>query len=104
MADVLDQDAITTALAALPGWTGDRNGLVKRVQVPADSQGTFDAAVQDVGDEMHHHAVVETAGDEVTLRLWTHSAGGVTDRDVVLAGRLDQLLSGARRWEDEGSR
>ena len=33
----------------------------------------------------------------MVFRLWTHSAGGVTSKDVELAGRIDQALSGAGR-------
>ncbi len=29
----------------------------------------------------------------VTFRLTTHSAGGVTDRDVLLAGHIDEIVA-----------
>ena len=36
MPEVLDQDAIDTALSALPGWTYDGEALVRRADVPED--------------------------------------------------------------------
>jgi 4a-hydroxytetrahydrobiopterin dehydratase len=101
MADVLDQAAIEDALAALPGWAYEDDKLVKRAGVPADSQGALTDTISRVADEMDHHPDVSTEGDSVVFRLWTHSAGGVTAKDVELAGRIDQALSGAGR--DGGS-
>jgi 4a-hydroxytetrahydrobiopterin dehydratase len=101
MADVLDQAAIEDALAALPGWTYEDDKLVKRAAVPAGSQAALTDTISRVADEMNHHPDVSTEGDSVVFRLWTHSAGGVTAKDVELAGRIDQALSGAGR--DAGS-
>ena len=97
MADVLDQAAIDDALSALPGWSYDDGKLTKTAQVPADSQQALADAVAAVADEMNHHPDVARDGDRVVFRLWTHSADGVTRKDVDLAGRIDQTLSGAGR-------
>ena len=101
MTDVLDGATIDDALAALPGWSHDDGKLVKRAQVPADSQDALAETVARVADEMDHHPEVDRDGDTMTFRLWTHSAGGVTSKDVDLASRIDQSLSGAGR--DTGS-
>ena len=97
MADVLDSATIDEALAALPGWTYEDGKLVKRAQVPADSQDALVEGVSHVADELDHHPDVTREGDAVVFRLWTHSAGGVTSKDVDLAGRIDQTLSGTGR-------
>jgi 4a-hydroxytetrahydrobiopterin dehydratase len=95
MADLLDRDDIDAALAALPGWSFDDGKLVKRAEVPDDSQEALVQAVGAVADEMDHHPDVSREAGAVTFRLWTHSAGGVTAKDVDLAGRIDRQLSGA---------
>jgi 4a-hydroxytetrahydrobiopterin dehydratase len=95
MADPLDRSDIDTALAALPGWSFDDGKLVKRAGVPADSQDALVEAVMTVADEVNHHPEIVRDGHSVTFRLWTHSAGGVTAKDVDLASRIDQQLSGA---------
>ena len=102
MADVLDRAAIDEALTALPGWSYDDEKLTKAAQVPVDSQQALLDAVAGVADEMDHHPDVAREGDRVVFRLWTHSAGGVTGKDVDLAARIDQTLSGASR--DTGGR
>lgn len=95
MPDLLPRDQIDTALGALPGWAYQDDKLVKSAQVPSDSQDGLLEAVGRVADEMNHHPDVSREGDSVTFRLWTHSAGGVTTKDVDLAARIDQTLSGA---------
>jgi 4a-hydroxytetrahydrobiopterin dehydratase len=95
MGDLLDRDAIETALAALPGWSLEDGKLVKRAQVPDDSQDALVEAVGKVADEVNHHPAVDREPGAVTFRRWTHSASGVTAKDIDLAGRIDQQLSGA---------
>jgi 4a-hydroxytetrahydrobiopterin dehydratase len=95
MAELLSPADVETALAALPGWTSEDDKLVRRADVPADSQDGLVEAVMKVADEVNHHPDVSRVGDSVTFRLWTHSAGGVTAKDVDLAARIDAQLSGA---------
>jgi len=38
-----------------------------------------------------HHPDIAISYKEVTLRWWTHTAGGVTDRDRELAAKTDLL-------------
>jgi len=101
MPELLSRSDIDDALAALPGWSFDGAALVKRAGVPADSQDGLLEAVRQVADEVSHHPDVSRSGDTVTFRLSTHSAGGVTAKDVDLAARIDRELSGAGR--DEGA-
>jgi 4a-hydroxytetrahydrobiopterin dehydratase len=95
MPEVLDPEAIDTALGALPGWEYDGEALVKRADVPDDSQDALERTVGAVADELDHHPAVTREPDALTFRLWTHSAGGVTAKDVDLAARIDQVLAGA---------
>lgn len=97
---LLSPEEIDDALAALPGWSYDGEALVKRAQVPADSQDGLLEAVGQVADSVNHHPDVSREPGAVTFRLWTHSAGGVTGKDVDLAARIDRELSGAGR--DDG--
>ena len=93
--EVLDRTAIDTALEALPGWTYDGEALVRRADVPGDTQDSLERTVAQAADELDHHPQVQRAAEAMTFRLWTHSAGGVTAKDVDLAARIDQVLSGA---------
>jgi 4a-hydroxytetrahydrobiopterin dehydratase len=49
-----------------------------------------------VAEEMDHHPDIDIRWNVVTLRLSTHSAGGITRLDLELAARIDALAgSGA---------
>jgi 4a-hydroxytetrahydrobiopterin dehydratase len=39
----------------------------------------------------NHHPDIRLGYGRVTLRWWTHTAGGVTDRDVELAARSAEV-------------
>jgi 4a-hydroxytetrahydrobiopterin dehydratase len=39
----------------------------------------------------NHHPDIAIHYDVVTLRWWTHSAGGITDRDRELAAKTSEL-------------
>ena len=97
MPDLLDPADVKTALGALPGWTYEGDALVKRADVPADSQDGLLESVAQVADELDHHPDISREADAVVFRLRTHSAGEVTAKDVDLAARIDRTLSGAGR-------
>lgn len=93
--DLLDRSQIDTALEALPGWSYDGEALTRRAEVPADSQDAMVEALAQVADAMDHHPDISREPDSLVLRLWTHSEDGVTSKDVDLAARIDQVLSGS---------
>ena len=95
MGDLLDADVLAAALAALPAWSGDRDGI--RREVVAES---FPAAIRlvdavaVVAEELDHHPDIDIRWRTVTFALSTHSAGGVTAKDLELARRIDALAGG----------
>ena len=44
-----------------------------------------------VANEMNHHPDLAISWNKVTVTLSTHSEGGLTDNDFVLAGKIDGL-------------
>jgi 4a-hydroxytetrahydrobiopterin dehydratase len=94
MAELLDQQEIDDALESLPGWTYGDNKLVRTVPVEPASEDNLERAVQTVADELNHHPEIQRKDGELQFQLWTHSAGGVTAKDVELAARIDQTLTG----------
>jgi 4a-hydroxytetrahydrobiopterin dehydratase len=95
MAEVLDAGAIEAALAELDGWTGNPSGITRTVQLPS-----FKAAiavvdrVAEVAEEMDHHPDIDIRWRTLTFGCATHSAGGVTGKDITLARRIDSLVVG----------
>ena len=94
MADVLNPDALHHELDRLAGWGGTLEGLEKTFTF-ADFAGSvaFVNRVAAVADELDHHPDVAISWNKVTLRLVSHSAGGVTQSDVELARRIDPLAT-----------
>jgi len=90
MATLLDDRLVADAMTNLDDWSGDANRISRTVRVD-DVEGLL-AAVAETADAADHHPEVQRDGDSVTFVLWTHSAGGVTELDIALASRIDDLV------------
>ena len=90
--DVLSQQQIDAALADLDGWALADGALTRTFRF-ADFPRAVDFVEQlaDVAESMQHHPDIDIRYNKVTLRAVTHSAGGVTTRDVELAVALSRL-------------
>ena len=91
MPEVLDAERLARALGALDGWTGDPAGIRRTVELPS-----FAAAIRLVNavaadaEALDHHPDIDVRYSKVTFALSTHSAGGVTQLDLDLAGQVDR--------------
>ena len=52
---------------------------------------TFVNRVGELAEAESHHPDIAIHYDRVTLRWWTHTAGGVTERDYELAAKTSAL-------------
>ena len=91
----LSPDDVARALADLPLWSGDADGLRRTVELPGfrDAVAAI-VAIADVAEAMDHHPDVDLRWRTLHLTLVTHSAGGVTELDLELARRIDALFAG----------
>ena len=88
-AQVLSEEQVSAALRSLLGWSGGAD------QIEATyAMETFPVAVELVekvaesAEAANHHPDIDIRWRKVTFRLSTHDAGGVTDKDLDLAGRI----------------
>jgi len=96
MAEVLDAEAVQRALGGLGGWSGDPTGISRTAELPDFPQAIAVVdRVATVAEELDHHPDIDIRFRTLTFRCATHSAGGVTDRDFVLARRIDDIIRGA---------
>lgn len=51
----------------------------------------FVNAVGEIAEDAQHHPDIVIEYNKVTLTLWTHSQGGLSDKDFSLAAALDQV-------------
>jgi 4a-hydroxytetrahydrobiopterin dehydratase len=87
----LDDADVDAALARL-AWARDGDELVKTVSRPdfVEAMG-FVNEVAGLSEAANHHPDIDIRWNTVTLRLTTHSAGGLTAKDLALAEQIDGL-------------
>jgi 4a-hydroxytetrahydrobiopterin dehydratase len=83
---------IEDRLAALPGW-GRKGEAIEKSFKHDDFVGSvrFVDALVEPAEEMNHHPDLSISWDTVTVRLSTHSEGGITGADFELATKIDAL-------------
>jgi len=93
MAGVLDDKQIKDALTDRPTWEYRDGALVRHVRA-ADFMGGIRLVdeVAVVAESLNHHPDIDIRYTDLTFRLVTHSAGGVTEKDLEMAGRIDQIV------------
>jgi 4a-hydroxytetrahydrobiopterin dehydratase len=89
---VLEPSVVDSALAEGMAWRRAGDELVKerRGRDFADALA-FVNAVGALAEQAGHHPDIDIRWNTVTLRLQTHSAGGITEADLTLARRIDEL-------------
>ena len=89
----LTNDELQTALGRMGGWATRDGELEKVFSFSTFPDGiAFVTRVADLAEEAEHHPDIDIRYSTVTLRLSTHSEGGITQKDVDLARRIDGLL------------
>ncbi|MAA51634.1 MAG: 4a-hydroxytetrahydrobiopterin dehydratase [Phycisphaerae bacterium] len=90
--DKLNETMIEQALEAVTDWS--LNGeSIQRTFTHEDFMGSmaFVQAVAELAEAAQHHPDILIRWNKVTLTLSTHDAGGLTERDFLLAKSIDQL-------------
>jgi 4a-hydroxytetrahydrobiopterin dehydratase len=95
MTRLLTAEEVAHALGDLPHWSGSPEAIIRTVQA-ADFPAAIALvnAVAKAAEEADHHPDIDIRWRNVTFTLSTHSAGGVTDKDVTMARRIDALAAG----------
>ncbi|MCC6382840.1 MAG: 4a-hydroxytetrahydrobiopterin dehydratase [Dehalococcoidia bacterium] len=93
MADRWTAAQVEEALARLPGWVHGDNTL-ERAFTFADHVAAmgFVVRVAMVAEVMNHHPDLRIVYNRVELKLSSHDAGGVTERDAELARKVSALV------------
>jgi 4a-hydroxytetrahydrobiopterin dehydratase len=94
IADVerLSDDAVDAAASGL-GWERKGDRLVRIVERQDFGHAMeFVNTVAQMAEAANHHPDITIRWNIVELTLWTHTAGGVTQADVEMAGAIEGLL------------
>ena len=79
--------------AGLHGWYLE-DGWLRR-KVSTDGWQTTLQVVNAVGflcEAAWHHADLSVSWAKITIKLRTHSAGGITDKDFALAKKMEEVI------------
>ena len=94
MAELWDDEQVSGALTGLTDWQREGDAIVRTAKLP-----TFTAAIEavrvvaEVAESRDHHPDMDVRWRTVTFRCSTHSVGGITGKDVELAGEIDRVLT-----------
>ena len=88
-------DEARRQLATLSGWylTHDGQRIRKDWRVKNFMAGMkfFEAVAAIAEDDGHHPDLHLEAYRNVSIELWTHAIGGLSENDFILAAKIDQL-------------
>ena len=96
MAARLDDSEIQAALGELTNWklVEGRSAISKRFKFK-NFNGAFGFMTRAalVAEKMNHHPEWSNVYGSVDVRLSTHDAGGITERDIKLAKAMDRFAA-----------
>lgn len=91
---LLGDEEISAALQRLD-WERDGDSLVRTVERKNFAEAMeFVNGVAQLAEGANHHPDIDIRWNKVTLRLSTHTEGGITEKDTQLAAGIDDLATG----------
>ncbi|MGE0701431.1 MAG: 4a-hydroxytetrahydrobiopterin dehydratase [Hyphomicrobiaceae bacterium] len=100
MTETLDAKARAEALAALTDWQSvDGRDAITRTLTFKDFNEAFGfmTRIALAAEKLDHHPEWSNVWNRVVITLSTHDAGGLTRRDIALAGIIDATAATATR-------
>lgn len=93
----LPPEQVRTMMDQVPGWTLEDGKLARDLKLKNFKQAL--ALVNQIGElaeeEGHHPDLCIHSWNRVKIELYTHSIGGLSDNDFILAAKIDELASGS---------
>lgn len=88
MAELLSDEEIEAGLPE--GWSRTGDEIVRTFTFDDYLEGVqFAVECAEIAEEEFHHPELRIGYEEVEVRLTSHEAGGITDRDLHLAGLFE---------------
>ena len=101
MIDRIAEDTVAARLAReLPRWSLEDGAIVRTFRTHS-WKGTMLAvgAIGHLAEAAWHHPDLRVTYAAVEVRLTTHDAGGVSERDFALAARIEEVVG----WRPQGA-
>ena len=88
--ETYNQDTAREHLAKLPGWKFDNNGIIKTFSFRDFTEAMgFMVKAALYAEKANHHPEWFNVYNRVEVRLSTHDAGGLTQKDFDLAAHFE---------------
>ena len=88
---LLSKSQIEEQLSRLPDWYQHGGAIQKKYTFGSFLEAiAFINAIVPLAEAADHHPEIHTVYNSVTITLATHDAGGITEKDVALAQRIDE--------------
>lgn len=91
--DTYNEQTVLPILKELKDWTFNKKGIEKKFVFINFSQALgFIVQVGILAEKQNHHPELFNVYNKVDIRLSTHDANGLTDKDIDLAKAIEQIL------------
>jgi 4a-hydroxytetrahydrobiopterin dehydratase len=91
--DIYNNETAQPVLKDLQDWTYNEKGIEKKFVFKNFSQALgFIVKVGLLAEKQSHHPELFNVYNKVNIRLSTHDADGVTDKDFNLAQEIEKIL------------
>jgi 4a-hydroxytetrahydrobiopterin dehydratase len=89
----LNETEIRKSLETLPGWKLVEKAIERQIEFPDFKAAMkFVNTVAEAAEAANHHPDITINYNKVRFTLISHDLGGVTQRDIKMAGKINQLL------------
>jgi len=93
MSDLLVADDLSSALKKCPEWEHEKHAITRTIEFEEFNDAIdFVNDLAEIAEEAQHYPEITIRHSKVLLKLTTHDAGGVTELDIELAQRVDNLV------------
>ena len=93
MSTILSSQEVEHALQDLPGWQTRNNTIERSFQFGSFVEAmTFVNRIAEAAEAVNHHPDIHISYNRVRLVLLSHDSGGVTRRDIRMAGKINEIV------------
>jgi 4a-hydroxytetrahydrobiopterin dehydratase len=94
MAELLTDQQVDEALGRLPEWRRDGDAIERTAELESFPHAIAVVnRVAEIAESVNHHPDIDIRWRTLTFRLSSHSDGGLTGKDVSLAGQIDEVVT-----------
>ena len=93
MSELLEDEELSIALKKCPEWELEKKAITRTIEFEEFNDAIdFVNDLAEIAKEAQHHPDINSRHTRVSLLLTSHDAGGVTQLDIELAQRIDNLV------------